>query len=71
MVLEGGILWRKGEKGKSARRVVPKKFRVQSMKLCHEPPTPPHWLVIRASKGLSKKFRYYWREISKDVSAFV
>jgi hypothetical protein len=36
-VLERGILWRKGEEGKSTRRVVPKKFTEQVMKLCHDP----------------------------------
>jgi hypothetical protein len=37
-VLETGVLWRKGDEGKSARRVVPKKFREQVVKLCHDPP---------------------------------
>ena len=37
-VLEKGILWRKGDEGKSARRVVPKMFRKQIVKLCHDPP---------------------------------
>jgi hypothetical protein len=37
-VLEKGILWRRGGEGKPARRVVPKKFREQVVKLCHDPP---------------------------------
>ena len=37
-VLERGIMWRKGEEGNSARRVVPKKCREQVVKLCHDPP---------------------------------
>jgi hypothetical protein len=37
-VLEKGVLWRKGNEGKSARRVVPKMFRKQIVKLCHDPP---------------------------------
>ena len=41
-VLERGILWRKGEEGKSARRVVPKKFTEQVMKLCHDPSLAGH-----------------------------
>ena len=36
-VLEKGILWRKGGEGKPATRVVPKKFREQVVKLCHDP----------------------------------
>jgi hypothetical protein len=40
-VLEKGILWRRGGEGKPARRVVPKKFREQVVKLCHDP--PPSW----------------------------
>jgi hypothetical protein len=37
-VLEKGVLWRKGDEGKSARRVVPKMYREQIVKLCHDPP---------------------------------
>ena len=37
-VLEKGVLWRKGDEGKSARRVVPKKFREQVVKFCHDTP---------------------------------
>jgi hypothetical protein len=40
-VLEKGILWRKGGEGMPARRVVPKKFREQVVKLCHDP--SPSW----------------------------
>ena len=68
-VLEGGILWRKGEKGKSARRVVPKKFREQIMKLCHDHPLDGHQGIERTVEKV--KSRYYWRGISKDVSAYV
>ena len=50
-VLERGIMWRKGEEGKSARRVIPKKFREQVVKLCHDPP----WRDIRALKGPSRR----------------
>jgi hypothetical protein len=39
-VLEKGVLWRKGDEGKSARRVVPKMFREQVVKRCHDPPPP-------------------------------
>jgi hypothetical protein len=41
-VLEKGVLWRKGDEGKSARRVVPKMYREQIVKLCHDP--PPDWI---------------------------
>ena len=37
-VLEKGVLWREGDEGKSARRVVPKMYREQIVKLCHDPP---------------------------------
>jgi hypothetical protein len=37
-VLEKGALWREGDEGKSARRVVPKMYREQIVKLCHDPP---------------------------------
>ena len=40
VVLEKGIIWRKGREEKPARRVVPKKFREQVVKLCHDPPPP-------------------------------
>jgi hypothetical protein len=50
-VLEKGIPWRKGEEGKPARRVVPKKFREEVVKLCHDPP----WLDIMVSKGQSRR----------------
>jgi hypothetical protein len=36
-VLEKGVLWREGDEGKSARRVVPKMYREQIVKLCHDP----------------------------------
>lgn len=72
-VLEGGILWWKGEEGKLARRVVPKKFREQIMKLCHDHPPPP---PLAGHQGIERiiekvKFRYYWRGESKDVSVYV
>jgi hypothetical protein len=41
-VLKKGILRRKRGEGKPARRVVPKKFREQVVKLYHDPP-PPSW----------------------------
>ena len=68
-VLERGILWRKGEEGKSARRVVPKKFREQVMKLCHDPSLAGHQGIERTVEKV--KSMYYWRGISKDVSAYV
>ena len=37
-VLEKEVLWREGDEGKSARRVVPKMYREQIVKLCHDPP---------------------------------
>jgi len=68
-VLEEGILWRKGEEGKPARRVIPKKMREQIITLCHEPPLAGHQGIERTVERV--KSRYYWRGISKDVSSFV
>jgi hypothetical protein len=36
-VLEKGVLWREGDEGKSARRVVPKMYREQIVKLSRSP----------------------------------
>jgi hypothetical protein len=62
-------MWRKGEEGNSARRVVPKKFREQVVKLCHDPPLAGHQGIERTVEKV--KSRYYWRGISKYVSAYV
>jgi hypothetical protein len=40
-ILEKGVLWKEGDEGKTARRVVPKMYREQIVKLCHDPPLPP------------------------------
>jgi hypothetical protein len=48
-VLEKGVLWRKGDEGKSARRVVPKMYREQIVKLCHR--------LIRGPPAAGPSFR--------------
>jgi hypothetical protein len=68
-VLEKGVLWREGDEEKSARRVVPKMYREQIVKLCHDPPLAGHQGIERTVEKV--KSRYYWRGISKDVSAYV
>jgi hypothetical protein len=40
-ILEKGVLWKEGDGGKTARRVVPKMYREQIVKLCHDPPLVP------------------------------
>jgi hypothetical protein len=62
-------LWRKGDEEKAARRVVPKMYREQIVKLCHDPPLAGHQGIERTIEKV--KSRYYWRGISKDVSAYV
>ena len=39
------------------------------MKLCHDPPLAGHQGIERTIEKV--KSRYYWRGISKDVSAYV
>jgi hypothetical protein len=68
-VLEKGVLWREGDEGKSARRVVPKMYREQIVKLYHDPPLAGYQGIERTIEKV--KSRYYWRGISKDVSAYV
>ena len=58
-VLEKGVLWREGDEGKSARRVVPKLYRAQIVKLCHDPPIAGHQGIERTIEKV--KSRYYWR----------
>jgi hypothetical protein len=50
-------------------RVVPKMYREQIVKLCHDPPLAGHQGIERTIEKV--KSRYYWRGISKDVSAYV
>jgi hypothetical protein len=52
-ILEKGVLWREGDEGKSARRVVPKIYREQIVKLCHDPPLAGH-LTIQANSGSTR-----------------
>jgi hypothetical protein len=52
LVLEKGVLWREGDEGKSARRVVPKMYREQIVKLCHDPPLAGHQGIERTLFGL-------------------
>jgi hypothetical protein len=68
-VLKKGVLWREGDEGKSARRVVSKMYREQIVKLCHDPPLAGHQGIERTIEKV--KSRYYWSGISKDVSAYV
>ena len=68
-VLEKEVLLREGDEGKSARRVVPKMYREQIVKLCHNPPLAGHQGIERTTTKV--KSRYYWRGISKDMSAYV
>jgi hypothetical protein len=42
-----GVLWREGDEEKSARRVVPKMYREQIVKLCHDPPLAGHQGIER------------------------
>jgi hypothetical protein len=58
-VLEKGVLWREGDEGKSARRVVPKMYREQIVKLCHDPPLAGH-------QGIERTI-----ELSKEDSKFL
>jgi hypothetical protein len=46
-VLKKGVLWREGDEGKSARRVVSKMYREQIVKLCHDPPLAGHQGIER------------------------
>jgi hypothetical protein len=39
--------WREGDEEKSARRVVPKMYREQIVKLCHDPPLAGHQGIER------------------------
>ena len=48
---EKGVLWREGDEGKSARRVVPKMYREQIVKLCHDPPLAGHQGIERTIEG--------------------
>jgi hypothetical protein len=44
-------------------------YREQIVKLCHDPPLAGHQGIERTIEKV--KSRYYWRGISKDVSALV
>jgi hypothetical protein len=44
-------------------------YREQIVKLCHDPPLAGHRGIERTIEKV--KSRYYWRGISKDVSAYV
>jgi hypothetical protein len=68
-VLTWALKTKEGDEGKSARRVVPKMYREQIVKLCHNPPLAGHQGIERTIEKL--KSRYYWRRISKDVLAYV
>jgi hypothetical protein len=46
-----------------------KMYREQIVKLCHDPPLAGHQGIERTIEKV--KSRYYWRGISKDVSAYV
>ena len=56
-------------RGSQQRRVVPKLYRAQIVKLCHDRPLAGHQGIERTIEKV--KSRYYWRGISKDVSAYV
>jgi hypothetical protein len=64
LTLTKGVLWREGDEG---MRVVPKMYREQNVKLCHDPPLAGHQGIERTIEKV--KSMYYWRGISKDVSA--
>jgi hypothetical protein len=61
--------WKEGDEGKTARRVVPKMYREQIVKLCHDPPLAGHQGIERTIEKV--KSRYYWRFSIKHRTAAI
>jgi hypothetical protein len=68
-VLEKGILWRKGGEGMPARRLSQRSSGNKSRSYVTTHPLAGHQGIERTVEKV--KSMYYWRGISKDVSAYV